>query len=63
MRHSDQFKAPIEDAEHFITLKIQRADIALNLFVGGGKTESKIAITLVQGNKVIADSASMTLCQ
>jgi hypothetical protein len=48
----EQLQAPVEDAEDLVALEVDVLDIALDLLVGRGVAEAKIAVTCVEGEQV-----------
>lgn len=59
MSHRDQLKAPVEDAEHFILVEVERVDVAGDLRVGGGVAEAKVAIRLAEAGQVGHDAITV----
>jgi len=56
VRHGDELKAAVENAEDFVALEIKALHIAGHLFVARGIAETQVAVCRVEGQQMVCNA-------
>ena len=63
MGHRDQRQFAVEDAEHLVTIKVDRQRVTLDLLVGSRIAETQITVMFIQAQQMLGDTVPVSLGQ